>query len=289
MSACNAKSKLRGKRLKTRIWAGCGVAALAAAGIISASQAQPPVASAPPAPARPARPPNFPLRTIDPAAAERGKALFVGNSCSFCHGADARGGDGGPSLMRSTVVLGDRKGEKIGLIVKAGVPGTAMPAFALTDAQIGDIAEFLHSFRVDNGAAPAARPKTIVVGSADAGQIYFQANCAVCHSAAGDLAGLAIKYPDAVNLQQAWLAPKLKTPPTATVTLADGSRASGRLTKIDEFSLTLATADGEKVIARDGDLPKVEINNPAAAHAALVRRYTDKDIHDVTAYLVTLK
>jgi cytochrome c oxidase cbb3-type subunit 3 len=251
--------------LKNKILAAGGMAALAAVGIIAAAQAQAPDTAA----ARAARPPNFPVRTVDPAAAERGKALFVGNSCSFCHGADARGGDGGPSLMRSTVVLSDQKGEKISAIVKHGVPGTAMPAFQLSDAQIADIAEFLHSFRLGNGTASTQRPKSIVVGAADAGKAYFQTNCATCHSVTGDLAGVASKYPDPVTLQQGWLGPKA--------------------TKIDEFSVTVTTPDGERVIPRDGEKPKVEISNPLARHVAMLGRYTDKDIHDVTAYLVTLK
>jgi cytochrome c oxidase cbb3-type subunit 3 len=271
--------------LKNKILAAGGMAALAAVGIIAAAQAQAPDTAA----ARAARPPNFPVRTVDPAAAERGKALFVGNSCSFCHGADARGGDGGPSLMRSTVVLSDQKGEKISAIVKHGVPGTAMPAFQLSDAQIADIAEFLHSFRLGNGTASTQRPKSIVVGAADAGKAYFQTNCATCHSVTGDLAGVASKYPDPVTLQQGWLGPKATKPTVATVALADGSRVSGRLTKIDEFSVTVTTPDGERVIPRDGEKPKVEISNPLARHVAMLGRYTDKDIHDVTAYLVTLK
>ena len=40
---------------------------------------------------------------------------------------------------------------------------------------------------------------------------------------------------------------------------------------------------------RDGDSPKVEVHDPAAPHKDLLREYTDKDIHDVTAYMVTLK
>src|SRR4051812_9454896 len=54
--------------------------------------------------AYPERPPE------DPAAVERGKALY-GVNCQFCHGADIRGGDSGPSLLRSGQVLDDQHGE----------------------------------------------------------------------------------------------------------------------------------------------------------------------------------
>src|SRR3954470_20234416 len=72
----------------------------------------------------------YPVRKpADPAAIERGKALY-GVNCQFCHGADTRGGDGGPSLLRSAVVLGDDRAELIGPVVRGGRPG--MPKFTLT-------------------------------------------------------------------------------------------------------------------------------------------------------------
>jgi mono/diheme cytochrome c family protein len=258
------------------------LAACAAVAAASPLVAQPP-------PGAPPRPPAFPQREVDPAAVERGKALYVNNGCSFCHGADIRGGDGGPSLQRSPIVLNDQHGERIGVIVKNGVKGTAMPAFNLTDAQIGDIAEFLHSFRVSNGGEIAKRPVSIVVGDASAGRAFFDKTCAACHSATGDLAHLATTYPDPLSLQQAWIAPKAKAPVTATVTLANGQKAEGVLTRIDEFSLTLGSGEAARTIARDGDTPRVEVKDPLAAHAALLKTYADKDIHDLTAYLVTLK
>src|SRR5688572_33078638 len=91
--------------------------------------------------AYPARPP------AEPAALERGKAVY-GTYCTFCHGADIRGGDGGPSLLRSGVVLDDQNGELIGPVVLNGRPDRGMPKFALTPAQISDIATFLHSFQI---------------------------------------------------------------------------------------------------------------------------------------------
>src|SRR5204863_1503970 len=108
------------------------------------AQAQPPAGrgrGAPPAQRRqdyPQRPPG------DPAAIDRGKALY-GVNCQFCHGADTRGGDGGPSLLRSGLVLEDQKGELIAPVVRAGRPG--MPKFTLTDEQIADVAAFVHTFR----------------------------------------------------------------------------------------------------------------------------------------------
>ena len=108
--------------------------------------------------------------------------------------ADIRGGDSGPSLLRSQIVMNDQKGETISEIVKAGRP--PMPAFRLTDAQIADVAEFLHRFTIDSRDPARVRAPSIVVGNAQAGQAYFQANCSSCHSVTGNLAGVGATSSD---------------------------------------------------------------------------------------------
>ena len=243
----------------------------------------------------------YPQRTVDSAAAERGKAIYDVN-CRFCHGADTRGGDTGPSLLRSQLVMNDQMGETIGQVVKNGRPGTPMPAFQLTDSQIADIAEFLHGFTINSRDPARVRAPSIVVGNAQAGQTYFQATCSSCHSVTGDLAHIATKFSEPRDLQQSWLMPGVagrvggagidatsSVPMTATVTPASGSAVEGRLERIDEFSVTIVTANGRRTFMRQGDVPKVKINDPLARHKALLSEYTDKNIHDVTAYLVTLK
>ncbi|HYP15306.1 MAG TPA: cytochrome c, partial [Bryobacteraceae bacterium] len=108
----------------------------------------PATAQTPAAPAKPAvrRPPAFPERPpADPAVLERGKAIY-GVHCTFCHGADARCGSGGPNLIRTAIVLNDKNGELIGPVIREGREG--MPKFDLTPTQISDIAAFIHSFRV---------------------------------------------------------------------------------------------------------------------------------------------
>jgi cytochrome c oxidase cbb3-type subunit 3 len=161
------------------------------------------VSAQPPAPAQP--PPGgrgtitsprnaYPDRVSgDPAAIERGKALY-GVNCQFCHGADTRGGDGGPSLLRSSTVLDDQNGELMAPIVRGGRPG--MPKFTLGDDQVKDIAAFVHSFRAAGYDEARVRPPSIIVGDSKAGAAFFSARCASCHSATGDLRGLASRIPD---------------------------------------------------------------------------------------------
>ena len=244
--------------------------------------------------AYPARPP------ADPAALERGKAAY-GTYCTFCHGADTRGGDGGPSLLRSGVVLDDQNGELIGPVVVNGRPDRGMPKFALTPAQIGDIATFLHSFRVNGYDDSRNRPPSIVVGSANEGEAYFKSRCASCHSATGDLQGVATRFNNPRTLQQSWLmpgsaggrgvpTPANAKPPRATVTTSNGEKIEGELERVDDFSVAIRLEDGTRRAWRIvNGIPRVTVTDPLQAHRELLKEYKDDDIHNVTAYLVTLK
>jgi len=141
------------------------------------------------------------------------------------------------------------------------------------------------------------RPPSVIVGDAKAGETYFKSKCGACHSASGDLKGIGSRISDGRTLQQRWLMPTgggrggaQGAPATVTVTLASGQKAEGRLGRIDDFIVTLTEADGtSRSFRRDGDNPKVEIHDPLEPHKDMLRIYADKDIHDVTAYLVTLK
>jgi cytochrome c oxidase cbb3-type subunit III len=242
----------------------------------------------------------YPSRAADPAAVERGRGVY-GTNCAFCHGQDIRGGDGGPSLLRSALVLDDQNGELIGPVVQTGRPDRGMPKFALGNDQISDVAAFLHSFRVAGYDSSRNQPPTIVVGDAAAGQAYFAARCAACHSTAGDLAGIASRYENPRQLQQQWLMPGSiagrgvpmppnAKPPRARVTPASGAPVEGELERLDDFSVAIRRDDGSRASWRivDGK-PRVEVIDPLKPHRDMLRGYSDADIHDVTAYLVTLK
>jgi len=238
----------------------------------------------------------FPQRPpAEPAVLARGKALYDVN-CAHCHGSDVRGDDGGPNLLRSQLLLNDKDGELIAPVLQNGRPTEGMPKFEFSAAQISDISAYIHSFRVAGYDGSRIRPPTIVVGDAKAGEAYFKSKCGSCHSATADLKGIATRIADARTLQQRWLQP---TPgrganavggTTVTVTPASGAKLEGRLDRIDDFLVTLTDSDGtQHTIRRDGDRPRVEIHDPLLPHKNLIPTYTDKDIHDVTAYLVTLK
>src|SRR5438552_1111679 len=108
----------------------------------------------------------------DPAAVERGKALF-GSQCGFCHGSNARGGSNGPDLTRSVIVQEDEAGKQLGDFVRAGRPERGMPKFDLGDAQVADIAAFLHAEIRAAANRNAYTILDILVGDAKTGESFF--------------------------------------------------------------------------------------------------------------------
>ena len=234
-------------------------------------------------------------RPVPPAdAVERGKKQFV-IQCGGCHGADARGDDNGPDLVRSVIVLDDEQGSLIGPVLRKGFPNNGMPAFDLSPAQIQDLAAFLRErtqAAINRNAYPL---QNLLTGDAKAGAAFFNGagRCNTCHSATGDLAGLASRFQPAL-LQTRFLYPRggrggaPPKPTTVKVTPRTGPAVSGTLEFIDDFTVGLRDGEGYyRSFSRDA--VKVEIQDPLAGHAALLKQYTDKSMHDVLAYLVTLK
>jgi len=232
------------------------------------------------------------------AAAERGR-LFFAQACSFCHGIDARGGaEGGSDLTHSPIVLGDATGAQLGQFLQAGRPDRKMPAFPLPAAQVVDLAMFLRSAAAAAGGGASA----IVVGDANAGETFFNGDgkCGKCHSITGDLKGIGLKYPTAA-LQGRIVLPRgrggypgrgseIAPFRSVTVTLPSGERYAGTLVSVSIFAVTLEEASGaRRTFTRNEDVPKVEIVDPLQAHLDLMTTLTDKAMHDLTAYLVTLR
>lgn len=238
---------------------------------------------------------------IDKEAAERGRKIFV-PTCGFCHGNDAHG-KSGPDLVRSPAVLHDNKGDVIGPIIRNGRPERGMPAFSgLSAEQIEDISTFLHSRAADVSNRFAYKIGDVITGNAQRGAAFFsgEGNCTSCHSASGDLAHIAAKY-EPVELQRRMLypAPNLldvflgrptapSAPTKVTVQLASGERVSGTLVHLDEFTVSMHDSAGwYRSFSRDG--VTADVQDPRAAHEALLPKYTDQTMHDVLAYLETLK
>jgi mono/diheme cytochrome c family protein len=227
-------------------------------------------------------------RVPDAAAAKRGEGLYQQN-CLACHGAQARGGIG-PNLVRSVLVLHDDKGEEIAPFLKEGRPQSGMPSFAqLTDAQRYDIAEYLHmeiELAANRGLYKHSGEMTS--GDVSKGKDFFAANCASCHSVTGDLAGIGKKFeqPSAMLARIAW--PSKRGARQATVTTPDGKELTGTLEHYDDFETSFKTSDG-KTLTWPTAKVLVAIPDKLEGHRALLSKYTDDDLHNLTRYLLTLK
>ena len=238
----------------------------------------------------------------DPASVERGAKLFATN-CAGCHGTAARGGAGAPDLVRSILVLDDEKGILIAPVIRNGRPDLGMPKSSLPDNSVADIVSWLHVQTWSAGHRSNYEFKDVLTGNAQRGEAYFQQHCASCHSATGDLKGIGSRY-DAFSLQARWLQPRGGRGGPGRSRAAAGERSGikvtveapneppvmGTLVQIDDFSVSLRDPAGQyRSFLRSGNSPRVEIQDPLRPHTELLRTYQDADIHNVTAYLASLK
>jgi mono/diheme cytochrome c family protein len=240
---------------------------------------------------------------VDAAAADRGRKVWAAE-CIDCHGTQARGGDKGPNLVRSVIVLRDRYGSQLGPFLKKGHKlQSGTPSASLSDAQIEDLAHFLRQRVNDNlRGSPLFQVQNILTGDAKAGAAFFngEGKCNTCHSPTGNLAGIGARL-EPVDIQQRFLFPATgrggrgrgagPSPTTVrvTVTPEGGSAVSGVLVQMDDFYVTLRNADGTLQTFKRTAGMKIEKSDPLAFHVALLDKITDKNMHDVVAYLETLK
>ncbi|HEX4769588.1 MAG TPA: cytochrome c [Bryobacteraceae bacterium] len=227
----------------------------------------------------------------DSTKVDAGKAQFQ-QTCGFCHGRDARGASG-PDLIRSPLVSHDVNGNLIGPVIRSGRPEKGMPPFPLSDSEIHNIAEFLHAEAKVAGSVARRIPSEyplakLLVGNADAGRAYFegQGNCRSCHSTNGDLAHVASKYKP-FDLQTRIAFPSGANP-SLKVTDSAGNVFTGEQVYADEFLVSLRDKSGW-LHTWKRNLVQVEVHDPLAEHERLLKRYTDADLHNLFAYLETLK
>jgi cytochrome c oxidase cbb3-type subunit 3 len=227
---------------------------------------------------------------------EAGRTRFA-SQCGFCHGRDAAGGESGTDLTRSELVGSDSGGDKLIPMIRIGRPEKGMPAFTLPDTDLNSIVAFIHDQRAQAATAEGGRRAVaaadLATGNAEAGRRYFDATCAGCHSAAGDLKGVGSRL-QGLQLLQRMLYPGAggrggsRAPPRVTVTLRSGETVTGGLAYRDEFTIALTDANGWR---RSWPANQVTFNveDRLQAHADQLAKYTDKDMHDVLAYLQSLK
>ena len=228
-------------------------------------------------------------RTYPPALVSTGETVFV-QHCAFCHGRDTGGGESGPDLTRSKLVADDVDGSQIGPIVRNGK--NAMPRFSVSDQEVLGLAAFIHTQKriaeSSNGKRRGVDAADLATGNIDKGKQYFNGTgkCSSCHSPTGDLAGVATRRVGLQLFQRLMYPRGAKV--TLTVTLPSGEKVSGARAYQDEFTVALRDASG-RYRSWPASKVKIQEDDPAQAHADLLAKYTDDDIHNVMTYLMTLK
>lgn len=223
--------------------------------------------------------------------AAAGEALFHQN-CAFCHGRDAMGGETGPDLTQSKLVLSDKNGDKIIPLVHEGRPDTKMPGFNFSSSEMASLVAFIHSrvkaAQANAGGRRGVVPEDLQTGDAEAGKTYFNGagGCSKCHSPTGDLAGVARRY-QGLQLERRMLYPE-NARSEVTVTTPSGQTITGTLAYRDEFTIGMRDSEGTYRSWSTRNV-KYTVKSPADAHVDLLPKYTDDDIHNLMKYLQTLK
>jgi len=235
-------------------------------------------------------------QTYTPAEIQAGQVRFS-SQCGFCHGRDTAGGETGPDLTRSLLVAQDVQGDKILPVVRSGRLEKGMPSFDLSDADLSAIVAYIHDQKTkaegQGGNRRSVDVADLLTGNADAGKAYFNGagGCAKCHSVTGDLAGVAMRF-QGLALLERMLHPsatgRAPSPAKLTVTLGSGEMVTGTQVSRDEFTITLKDASGMNRSFPAGEV-KLTVDDPVSAHFEQLSKYTDTDMHNVHAYLQTLR
>ena len=229
-------------------------------------------------------------KSYSPDLVQKGSALFA-RDCSFCHGRDAGGGESGPDLTRSKLVTQDVDGDKIGPVVRNGRPEKGMPPFSLSDPEIAALMAFIHTQQKTATSRKGGRKGVDVAdlqtGNVEAGKQYFNGagGCSSCHSPTGDLAGIASRF-EGLALEEQMLYPK--DAKSKVIVSHAGQTITGTLEYLDEFTVGLIDQTGVYRSWRVADV-QYKVDAPVNAHVELFSKYTDADIHNLMAYLQTLR
>ncbi len=236
-------------------------------------------------------------QSYPPEQVQAGQVLFA-SQCGFCHGRDAMGGETGPDLTRSMLVAEDVRGDKIIPVVHAGRADKGMPAFNLPDPDVASIVAFIHDAKVKAESLEGSRRSVdladLQTGNAQAGEQFFNGpgGCAKCHSPTADLAGVASRRQGLVLMQRmlypAGRGSSPRAVPDVTVTLPSRETVTGKLVYQDEFTIAITDANGWHR-SWPASQVKAVVSKPLDAHIALLPKYTNQSLHDVLAYLQTLK
>jgi putative heme-binding domain-containing protein len=218
-----------------------------------------------------------------------GRRMF-GTQCSFCHGPKGEGGQGAvlavPRLPRAPDDL------SLFRVIRDGIPGTKMPANALTPAQIWQVVAFVRTL----GRVEAAK----LIGDPVGGrQIYAgKGGCARCHSVAGHGGGIGPDLSDIGARQNALQVRTSLTDPDASVpldflqvrvTTKDGHSITGVRVNEDSFSLQIRDLSNQFHSFWKTDLTNIVREPKRSLMPSYRDSLTGRELDDLVAYLESLQ
>jgi cytochrome c oxidase cbb3-type subunit 3 len=141
----------------------------------------------------------------------------------------------------------------------------------------------------------------VVTGDAKAGEAYFNGvgGFNACHSVTGDLAHILSRYqPEQLQTRFVWPGGRGGgggggsggggRGQKVTVTLPSGESVTGILKSLDDVNVSIYDGAGNyRSWPREG--PKIDMEDRLVAHRQLLEKYTDADMHNLTAYLARLQ
>ena len=248
-------------------------------------------------------------RNPDASAIAAGQRVYD-QACQACHG-PAGQGDRGPALNTPIFAHGSEDADLFRTI-RTGVPGTAMPPFALlTDEEVGQLVSYIHGLQ---GTVPAASGAGAAQASAGgdtvAGEDLFfgRAGCASCHEINGRGGILGPDLSGAGRLSPAALRQKITDPnsqlaqpaggrgagggrggasarSTIIVKTEDGREIRGLRRNEDTFSLQLVDASGQLHLLDKLKLASVRVDDRSMMPSDYSTRLSAAEITNLVEYL----
>jgi putative heme-binding domain-containing protein len=202
------------------------------------------------------------------------------SQCAACHGPDAKGGSGGPDLSRGRYKHAASE-EAMFRVITKGVPGTAMPGFALDGKLAWQLVAFLRGLNEETGG---------ITGDARRGaRLFIEVKCATCHSGkAPDLGDAALRLTRA-ELRLALLDPDAEVAPEYWQwrwRLSNGSSVEGRRMNEDTYSVQALLAGRLRTIAKHDIVNSEHVKKSKMPSFG---KLPSQDIDDIVAYLVAMR
>ena len=218
-----------------------------------------------------------------------GQRIFTGQ-CAYCHGPKGEGGQGAVLAVPKLPHAPDD--QALFRVIHEGIPGSRMPASALTTQQVWQVAAFVRSLGRVEGAKSS--------GDAHNGQQIFasKGGCAHCHTIRGVGGGIGPDLTDigarlnASEIKKAIDDPDASVPfdyMQVRVATKDGKKIAGVRLNEDSFSIQIRDLSNQVHSYWKSDLTSIEKLPKKSIMPSFQGKLSPAELDDVVAYLQSLQ